>query len=208
MGPALHAIKVNHRYEQGPLWKAPLTLSLKAPQAIAITGPNGSGKSTLLTILGGLLRPTEGQVLFSLAGKTLSPALWRYHLMWVSPHLTPPPDLTVQDLVQTYVRFKGLDLSHPLLEAIQLKSRISAPLSHLSSGQRQRLLLGLTLSTPSPILLLDEPTAFLDDKWKSIFHEQISKVIRQEKSLIICATNDPSEAALFPEISYLGTYAA
>ncbi len=208
MGPALHAIKVNHRYEQGPLWKASLTLTLRAAQAIAITGPNGSGKSTLLSILGGLLRPTEGEVHFSLAGKTLSPALWRYHLMWVSPHLTPPPDLTVQDLVQTYVRFKGLDLSHPLLDAIQLKSRMNVPLSHLSSGQRQRLLLGLTLSTPSPILILDEPTAFLDDKWKSIFHEEIGKIIRQGKSLIICATNDPSEAALFPESLYLGTYAA
>jgi len=205
---ALRAIRINHRYEQGPLWRVPLTLSWEAPRAIALTGPNGSGKSTLLTIIAGLLRPTDGEVGFSLAGKAVSPAAWRRYVSALSPHLLPPAELTIQDLLWSYGHFRGLRLSETLLAEIQLGHRTAAPLSRLSSGQRQRLLLALTLAQNTPILLLDEPTAFLDEKWKTFFHQRIQERIQQNSTLLICATNDPDEAALFPETLYLGSHAA
>ncbi len=204
----LKVIEVNHRYERGPLWTKPLSFTWAAPRAIAITGPNGTGKSTLLSIVGGLLRPTEGQVFFSFEGMSLSPASWRQYIAWLSPHLHPPADLTVQDLLQSYICFKGLRLSTGFLEDMRLQHRLHAPLSHLSSGQRQRLLLALTLALQSPVLILDEPTAFLDEEWKAFFHDRLRKVIEEGQTLVLCATNDPSEAALFPENLYLGTYAA
>ncbi len=205
---ALRAVRINHRYEQGPLWRVPLTLSWEAPQAIALTGPNGSGKSTLLTIIAGLMRPTDGEMQFSLAGKVVSPAAWRQQVSCLSPHLAPPPELTIQDILQSYGHFRGLRLPEAFLEEIQLCPRITAPLSRLSSGQRQRLLLALALAQNTPIFLLDEPTAFLDEKWKAFFYQRIQDKIQQNKTLLICATNDPDEAALFPETLYLGSHAA
>ncbi len=204
----LQVVEVNHQYERGLLWTNPLSFTWNTPRAIAITGPNGAGKSTLLSILGGLLRPTEGKVSFSISGMSVSAASWRSRIAWLSPHLYPPFELTVQDLLQTYVRFKGSALCPSFLEEIQLQTHQNAPLSHLSSGQRQRLLLALTLAFPSPILILDEPTAFLDEKWKAFFHERLRKRIQQGQILIVCATNDLLEAALFPENLYLGAYAA
>jgi len=203
----LEAVKINHRYERRALWTRPLSFTWEAPRAIAITGPNGAGKSTLLSIVGGLLRPTEGRVSFSFAGMRLSAGSWRQLIAWLSPHLYPPADLTIQHLLQSYIRFKGLLLSAGFLEEIQLQARLNAPLSHLSSGQRQRLLLALTLALQRPILILDEPTAFLDEYWKAFFHDRLRKVIEKGQTLLLCATNDPSEAALFPENLYLGFYA-
>jgi iron complex transport system ATP-binding protein len=104
--------------------------------------------------------------------------------------------------------FGGYVYLRPLLAEIQLGHRTAAPLSRLSSGQRQRLLLALTLAQNTPILLLDEPTAFLDEKWKTFFHQRIQERIQQNSTLFICATNDPDEAALFPETLYLGSHAA
>jgi len=205
---AFRAVRINHRYEQGPLWRVPLTLSWEAPQAIALTGPNGSGKSTLLTLIAGLFRPTDGTIQFSLAGKVVSPATWRNQVSVLSPHLLPPSELTMQDLLRSYRHFRGVHLSEALLENIQLQHRADAPLSHLSSGQRQRLMLALTIAQNTPILLLDEPTAFLDKQWKAYFHQLIQEKIQQNNTLLICATNDPDEAALFPETLYLGSYAA
>ena len=205
---ALKVVEVNHRYERGALWTKPLSFTWAAPQAIAITGPNGTGKSTLLSIVGGLLRPTDGTVSFSFEGASLSPGSWRQYIAWLSPHLYPPADLTIQDLLQSYIWFKGLRLSPGLLEEVQLQARLRAPLSHLSSGQCQRLLLALTLALQRPILILDEPTAFLDEDWKAFFHDRLRRVIEKGQTLVLCATNDPSEAALFPENLYLGTYAA
>lgn len=204
----LKVIEVNHRYERGPLWTKPLSFTWAAPRAIAITGPNGSGKSTLLAIIAGLMRPTDGEMQFSLSEKATSPGAWRQHVSCLSPHLAPPPELTIQDILRSYEHFQRLRLPAAFLEEIQLLPRITAPLSRLSSGQRQRLLLALALAQNTPILLLDEPTAFLDEKWKAFFHQRIQEKIQQNKTLLICATNDPDEAALFPETLYLGSHAA
>ncbi len=209
MQAALRLQAVQHRFEHGPLWPKTLSVDFEAPAAWVILGPNGIGKSTLLSVVAGLLKPTEGRVSFYLAGKICSSEAWRSHLSWVSPHLFPPAELTVQDLLWTYQQRKGIpEDPRAFLTELHLWERRQAPLYRLSSGQRQRLLLALVLQVSAPALLLDEPTAFLDETWKAFFHARFLEHIAQNQSLILCATNDPEEAALFPEKLYLGTYAA
>ncbi len=195
---------VRHRFtSERWLWKLDKTIQ----RSLVVIGPNGSGKSTLLAMLAGAFRPAEGLVHFVWEGCSLSPDQWRSRIAWLSPHLYPPLELTVADVIQTYQVCKQVtDSTESLLHGLALSEHRNQALYRLSSGQRQRLLLGLELAVPSPVVFLDEPTAFLDADWQVIFHQRLRDLIPQR--LIICATNDPDEAQLFPQKLYLGTYGA
>lgn len=166
----------------------------------AITGPNGSGKSSLLALVAGYLSPSEGHIeRFGLA--------WgpRY-LFWQSAHVLPPPELQVQEVLRDFCRQKGL--SQQALQGELSDIPRKAPLYALSSGMRQRFLLTLVLAAPAGLVLLDEPTAFLDPYHKAQVWARLQERIPDPNLLLLCATNDPEEAQLFPNQLSLPAYAA
>ena len=131
----------------------------------ALVGPNGSGKSTLLDVLAGVLPPTAGRVR----------GLARLSVAYVPQHSAVTPDLpiTVAETV-TMGRWRERGLLGRLraedravvdrcVELMGLGDLLVAPLSRLSGGQRQRALVAQGLASRADVLLVDEPTAGVDD---------------------------------------------
>lgn len=162
----------------------------------AITGPNGAGKSTLLSLLAGSLAPAEGHIEISV-GKS--------QLFWQSPHVQPPPELRVRDIVEDWRRYKDVGDLENFYEEWQLPP--DRVLYALSAGMRQRLFVALALSARRGLILLDEPTAFLDTTYRHRIHQIMQAKQSQSHLLLICATNEPEEVRLFEKFLYLPAYA-
>ncbi|MER5426405.1 ABC transporter ATP-binding protein [Streptosporangium roseum] len=150
-----------------------LDLGIEAGTVTTIIGPNGCGKSTLLRALGRLLRPSGGEVL--LDGKRIDrmPTKDVAKVLGVLPQApTAPEGLTVADLVargrhphQTWYRQWSSDDEAAVSEALAMTGLLDLgerPLDELSGGQRQRAWISMALAQGTDLLLLDEPTTFLD----------------------------------------------
>ncbi len=150
-----------------------LELQIETSVITTIIGPNGCGKSTLLKSLGRLLRPEGGAVV--LDGKAIDS--WKTRdvakVLGILPQ-TPiaPEGLTVADLVgrgrhphQSWLRQWSADDADETAKALALtgiSDLADRPLEHLSGGQRQRAWISMALAQGTDILLLDEPTTYLD----------------------------------------------
>ncbi|MER6947124.1 ABC transporter ATP-binding protein [Nonomuraea sp. NPDC000554] len=150
-----------------------LDLGIETGTVTTIIGPNGCGKSTLLRALGRLLKPRGGEVL--LDGKRIdrTPTREVAKVLGVLPQApTAPEGLTVADLVargrhphQTWYRQWSSDDESAVAAALDmtgLADLAERPLDELSGGQRQRAWISMALAQGTDLLLLDEPTTFLD----------------------------------------------
>jgi ATP-binding cassette subfamily C protein CydD len=137
-----------------------------------LTGPNGSGKSTMLTVMLGLAAPDEGSVLIGSVPVTEldRQALWE-QVAWLPQHPVLVPGTVAQNFEllgpvgdrerENACRVSGFD---SVLEDLPRgwQTQLGSGGVGLSAGQRQRLALARVLSSPAPLLLLDEPTTHLD----------------------------------------------
>ncbi|MGY4857864.1 ABC transporter ATP-binding protein [Cryobacterium sp. AP23] len=146
---------------------------LPAGRITAVIGPNGCGKSTLLRALAGLVRPDRGRI--SLGGTDIGRIRTKEYARRVAvlPQSPVAPDgLTVADLVSRgrdpyrrwYDQWSRADesLVHDTLRATGLELLADRPLDSLSGGQRQRAWIAMAVAQRTGVLLLDEPTSFLD----------------------------------------------
>ena len=139
----------------------------------AIVGPNGCGKSTLLRALGRLLRPAGGQVLLDGRAIARTPTREVATVLGLLPQSPVAPEgLTVADLVargrhphQSWVRQWSRDDEAVVAEALEwtdMAELADRPVDALSGGQRQRAWISMALAQGTDLLLLDEPTTYLD----------------------------------------------
>ncbi len=150
-----------------------LDLELTEGSFTAIVGPNGCGKSTLLRALGRLLRPTGGQVLLDGRAIARTPTREVAKVLGLLPQSPIAPEgLTVADLVargrhphQSWVRQWSRDDEAVVAEALEwtdMAELAGRPVDELSGGQRQRAWISMALAQGTDLLLLDEPTTYLD----------------------------------------------
>ena len=178
---------------------AAVNARLAAGQVGVVTGANGAGKSTLLRIVAGLLQPMRGEAIIAIAGKPLDALTRRACIGYVAPDLTLYRELTGAENLQFFARLRGLtlpreDLIERLTE-VGLRGRGKDSVGTYSSGMRQRLKYAFALLHRPPILLLDEPTANLDEAGAAIVQTIIANQrTRPGGGLTLLATNEPNEA--------------
>ena len=172
-----------------------VNLTFEPGMIYTIVGKNGSGKSTLLKSCSGLLTPKVGSVL--LDGKELSkyPSSQRAQKVSYLSQSTNTPNITVERLL-AHARFPHLSypkkLRHEDTSIIykalgDMKAVCFArdSLRELSGGERQRVYLAMQLAQNAPILLLDEPTTYLDIEYQLSLMELLQRLKREGKTVIM-----------------------
>ncbi|MFE3459394.1 ABC transporter ATP-binding protein [Nocardiopsis aegyptia] len=175
-----------------------------------VIGPNGCGKSTLLRALGRLMRPRAGLV--ELDGRDIHRAPTREvaQILGVLPQQPTAPDgLTVADLVargrhpaqRWYRQWSGDDQEAVAraLEQTGLLELAEAPLQELSGGQRQRAWISMVLAQGTDLLLLDEPTTFLDLVHQVDVLDLVQDLHRQGGRTIVMVLHDLNLAARYAD---------
>lgn len=149
-----------------------VNLHVRKGEFIAIVGPSGSGKSSLLAIAGALTVPDEGEVVIggeTLAGKREKEltALRRQHIGFVFQSGNLPPALTAREQLELAAKIIGRTGSkspQQLLEAVGMAHKAGNRPGTLSGGERQRVGIARALVGDPDLLLVDEPTAALDQQ--------------------------------------------
>lgn len=174
------------------------SFSLDAGGKMAVVGANGSGKSTLLRIVAGAAAPDFGAVRFFDPKGEIPPHTRYRRIAWAGPNLEFPPDITMRDALNLHFAFRTPALEiNEIAKKIRLQSHFDKKLRHFSSGMLQRFKLGTALFTQSDLLILDEPTAFMDFEnaryvWNLIDEHLCARTF-------VVATNEPAEAAKFDQ---------
>ena len=131
----------------------------------ALTGHNGSGKSTLLKVLSGGLTPSEGKIEFKEGNKIYSQIEIAKDVAYVAPYINLIDDFTLLEMIEFHFQFKKMYVTQSeLLEILDLNQHKNKAIHNFSSGMMQRLKLSLAILSETKILLLDEPTSYLDEK--------------------------------------------
>ncbi len=183
-----------------------INFSLEEKSSLVVTGKNGSGKTTLLKILCGLVRPSKGDVLISVDGKTLTRYESKNLLGVVMPDLELYGELTALENLMFLSRIRGLDPDKDVLKEkigwVGLARREDDLVFSFSSGMKQRLKYAFALVLQPKILFLDEPTTNLDEEGISLV-DQIAS-LQKERGILILATNEKADLKYGNQIIQLG----
>ncbi|MCG8469245.1 MAG: ABC transporter ATP-binding protein [Gemmatimonadetes bacterium] len=185
-------------------------LSLRAERraVTAIIGPNGAGKSTVVRLLGGALRPSRGSVRF--LGRELAEwdrgALSR-RVAVLSQEAPPGVPLSVREYVElgrspyvgpwSSLGPRDREVVEAALARTDLVSLQERALTELSGGERQRAKLARALAQEPEVLVLDEPTAFLDLGHALWTFEALADLVRDDGVSALCVTHDVNLASRF-----------
>jgi len=204
----IRVIDVHKSYSQGKSEIHALAgVSLEIPKGkfAVIMGPSGSGKSTLLHLLGGLDRPTRGEIL--LDGRIISQmpddelTLVRrrkigfvFQFFNLLSTLTALENILLPLILDGQPAGSGRERARALLERVGLGARGDHLPEELSGGEIQRVAIARALVFDPPILLADEPTGNLDSRTGEEVLELIRRVNREENCTVVMVTHDREAA--------------
>ena len=197
-------------YKVGHAVVSDINLTLQSGKLASLIGANGVGKSTLLKTLTGFLPKLEGSLL--LDGKDISEFSQRALARQISIVLTQKPDvqnLTVEEIVglgrSPYTGFFGklhandqqiVDESITAVGIEKLKNRM---IQTLSDGERQKVMIAKALAQQTPVIFLDEPTAFLDFSSKVETFQLLQRMAHEMGKLVLLSTHDLELAVRFSD---------
>ena len=213
MTALLEAREVSKIYQMGSTKVAALngvSLGVRQGEFVAIQGTSGSGKSTLLNMLGGLDRPTSGEVLYE--NESLAPftkkqmAHYRRHSVgMIFQKFNLISTMSAAENINLALAFGGLKFSErkkraaELLERVGLKDRATHRPSELSGGEQQRVAIARALSNRPRILLADEPTGNLDSTRSEELLGLLREMVERDQLTILMVTHDKELAAHFAD---------
>ena len=187
-----------------------INLELRSGQLACLIGENGIGKSTLLKTLTGFLPKLKGSLL--LCNRDIESFSQRELARQVSIVLTQKPDvqnLTIEEIIglgrSPYTGFFGrlraedrkvVDDAIATMGIEKLRGRM---IQTLSDGERQKVMIAKALAQETPIILLDEPTAFLDFPSKAETFQSLQRMAHERDKLILLSTHDLELAVRFAD---------
>lgn len=192
-----------------------LSLKVHAGEFVSIVGSSGSGKSTLLHVLGGLDRPTEGQVWlngqrFDHMGETERGYLRNQHLGFVYQfhHLLPEfsalENVAMPLMLREGTNYKDVKAqAEYLLNRVGLSHRLTHKPGELSGGERQRVALARALVAKPALMMADEPTGNLDRKTAVKIFELLSDLRQEFNMAMLIVTHDEQLAQTADSILHM-----
>ncbi len=174
----------------------------------AILGPNGSGKSTLLQVVAGALVPTAGKVEHSVAERMIGEENVYRLVSIAAPYLDLYDDLPLNEAIALHARFKPFRLGitpRDVARTAYLDPHWEKPVSHFSSGMRQRLKLGLAILSDTPLLLLDEPASNLDAEGIAWFRQLLLQHL-DGRTLLVASNRQAEETFACTESVEIGRW--
>jgi ABC-type lipoprotein export system ATPase subunit len=181
-----------------------LDLHVESGELMAIIGNSGSGKSTLLNMLGGLDRPSAGNLVVD--GKNLlkftERDLVKYKresvgFVWQNNARNLIPYLTALENVELPILLQGRrrrERALELLDAVGLSQRVKNKLNELSGGEQQRVAIAIALANRPKLLLADEPTGSVDSKMANQILDLFRELNRSMGLTVVIVTHDPQLA--------------
>ena len=152
---------------------------LPAHQITALIGPNGVGKSTLIQLLTAELLPDSGSVISQAK-----------HVAVLSQHNQLYEPLTVRELLQ----LSHATMDEELIETLQLTPLLDRSMFDLSGGQQQLAWLGFVLQQQPDLLILDEPTTFLDLHFQELFLKTLQRLQEKRQMTVLMVLHDLNQA--------------
>jgi putative ABC transport system ATP-binding protein len=179
-----------------------VTVRVEAGEFLAVMGPSGSGKSTLLYLVGGLDRPTGGEI--EVNGRKIShldenelAAYRREEVGFVFQSFHLVPTMTALENVEFPMRFARVPTDErraravELLEMVGLGHRMEHKPTELSGGQQQRVAVARALANDPAIILADEPTGNLDTQTGAEIMDLLVRLSQQEERTLLIVSHDP-----------------
>jgi len=187
----------------------PFTDRVRSGEWLGLVGPNGAGKSSLLRAVAGLVESTgtvaiDDQRLGELRDRE------RAQLMaYVPQEPLIPDDMTVSEYVllgrSPYIGYFGSEgrrdreITHEVVERLELTDFADRPLGALSGGERQRVVIARALAQQAPVLLLDEPTSALDIGHQQQALELVTELRRHQGLTVVSALHDLTLAGAYTD---------
>ncbi len=182
-----------------------VTLSVEAGEFIAVTGRSGSGKTTLLNLLGGLDRPTAGEVIADgvrlsersddeLAEYRRNRVGFVFQFFNLLSGRTAQQNVEMPLLIAGRPRWERVERAGALLDQVGLSARRAHRPDELSGGEQQRVAIARALAHDAPLLLADEPTGNLDSKTADDVLDLLAHLSGEKEKTVILVTHDPAIA--------------
>lgn len=170
-----------------------MNLEIESGFRLGVKGHNGSGKSTLLNMISGMLASSEGQIIYRIGDKIISRSEIYRHLTFVAPYINIVDNYSLVEMYDLQSRFKPMRIGSldEFVALTKLGKQEGKYIKDFSSGMRQRVQLALAILADSPLLMLDEPTSYLDSDAKEWYHNLL-KDHMAERTIII-ASNDAGD---------------
>ncbi|MGA8942609.1 MAG: ABC transporter ATP-binding protein [Thermoactinomyces sp.] len=199
--------KLESRYDKLLVFRD-LNLQVKTGKITTIIGPNGCGKSTLLKTMGRILKQKNGKVYFQ--GQDLESIPTKQiarHLALLTQNPVAPGELKVEELV-SYGRYphrkniykltkKDKEIIEWAMDITKTASFREREIGNLSGGQRQKVWLAMALAQETEVLLLDEPTTYLDMAHQLEVLQIVERLNKEKNCTVLMVLHDINHAARF-----------
>jgi NitT/TauT family transport system ATP-binding protein len=195
-----HLSKVYHTRDRMVPALEDVSFSAAEQEFLCIVGPSGCGKTTLLKLIAGLLEPTSGQIIFRgepADSQARSALVFQEHAIF--PWMTVLDNAAFGLEMQGVGRQERYDRARAFIEKVGLAAFANNYPHELSVGMRQRVAIARAFVADPHVLLMDEPFGSLDAQTKMVLQEELLRIWKEHRKLVVYVTHDIEEAVLLAD---------